>query len=265
MNDLVKRFINTLSEDDKLLIIERGLGITLPRRAPRKIGYQMRDISYPLSVSNNIPSPQPYPLKKDWVRQYYNRMGAVIPPVPVRERVPDKRIIQGTPCASRVKTSAHITSKHNAFYDVRTGEIVLVVLADSKADQFYTRYYEGKATFPYIAKMSGEVMQRIIRADIPPIMLVVNGEPVYWGNHRDLALKIKHDKTFAPKIDEAKSCWLQLQPPMICEPVMRPHFDVPRLRFVLSLESTMKRTVKGKEKRGSILGQATESVKAASC
>lgn len=226
------------NENSILDMIEAAIGMPVPRKPVPKYGYQNRDTSYPVDVSNHIPSPQPFVMY--YHGPHYNKLGAVVPFVPTRKRVPDNMIIKGTPCASPISNINNISPQHSVFYDVRTGEIALVVRNNSKADHFYTRYYEGKATFPYINKMRGDDMHAIVRADIPPIMLIVNDEPVYWGYGSALARKMRDNKAFAATVNDAKSSWLQLQQPFIRAPRTRPVFDVARLRFVQSLMSMIK-------------------------
>lgn len=214
------------------------------KREPTLAGYQKRtDIlttGYGDVSLNRIPSPKPYVSKQDMVRDHYNRLGAIVPPVPTRVRVPDSLVITGTPQASRVMNVSGITSKHNVFYDVRTGEIVLVVLGNSRADRFYTRYYEGKTTFPHISKMNGAEISK--RLSAPPLLLIINDEPVFWGYGPELIAKAKNDPEFAEILKTSKRKWLQVSAPFMREPVTRPIFDLPRLRFVHALESGFKRT-----------------------
>jgi hypothetical protein len=231
--------------DDAMEKIASSLpGAKYKRKHPR-VGYQKRtDILFDNSyreLSNVIPSPQPYVTKQDMVREHYNKLGAIVPPVPTRERVHDGVIQQDVPVAVCIKSCAGVTARHNAFYDVRTGEIILVVNADSKADHFYTRYYEGKSTFPHVGRMKGAEIK--LRLQYPPMMLTIHNNPVFWGYAEELEAKIANDKTFAAMLKEAKKDWriAGTPPTMNGEMQKYPKWDMPRLRFVQMEESTIKR------------------------
>ena len=230
---------------------------TLPRPKPVKArkehGYQKRHdllttgFGDPLSNNTHTCDQQhgSYMSRDEFVQRFkpfYDRTGAIVPPHHTRPRVSDDLIIKGTPSASCIKDASNVKTRHNVFYDVRTGEIILVVFADSKADHFYTRYYvDGPTTFPHIRKMRGEDVAE--RVSNPPMMLIINDEPVFWGYAHELEAASKNP-VFATLLNSAKHWWMQYQEPMIINPVTRPVFDLPRLRYVQMQESTIKRIEK---------------------
>lgn len=241
--------------DDKMEKIVASLpGAVYHRKHPRE-GYQKRtdilNTGLGDSLSNNThtcdKSHEPYQSKDEFVRKFkpfYDRTGAIVPPVSTRARVHDGVIMQGVPSACSIENCLDITSHHNVFYDVRSGEILLVVFVDSEADRFYTMYYEGKSTFPHVGKMRGAEVQE--RGMHPPLMLTVHDEPVFWGYAEELDAKIANNKVFATLLATAKKDWrMEGKPPTINKETKEyPDWDMPRLRFVQMQESTIKRVVK---------------------